>query len=226
MKNMDICWIRSRIMRTPFTVLTLGLSLFSLAACEMYAESHVNDRRMQVREERLVDEVPTARLNQDYVGRIAQDYSQNGRGAVDLTVTYDPTSKTNTAMHAGDEAARLARTFRKEGMTDINTSVLPVRDQGAESMTIIAYTSYQAAAPKNCGVMPGYKDTVLEVDPSYKIGCTVESTFAQQIADPSDLLGDAELSTYRDGQATAFSVNGYRTGAQNEPLDGVTASDD
>lgn len=212
-------------MRTPFTILTLGLSLITLSACEMYSESVVNDRRMQVREERVVEEIPTARLKEGAITSIAQDYSQSGQGAVDLTITYDPASKTNTAMKAGDEAARLARSFRDEGVVDVTTSVLPVREQGSESVTIVSYASYQAAGPANCGEIPGYNNPVLEHDPSYKLGCTVESAFAKQIADPSHLLGNADISTYRDGQATTTTVNIYRTGVPNEPLEGVNASE-
>lgn len=212
-------------MRTPFTLLTLGLSLVSLAACEMYAESRVNDRRMQVREEKLVEEIPTSRLNEATLEGIAQSYSENGRGAMDLTITYDPVSKTNTAMRAGDEAARLSRSLRREGVVDVNTSILPVREQGAESVAIISYSSYKTAPPPNCTLMPGYDKAVLEIDRSYKIGCSLETTFAKQIADPSDLLGDARATPQTDGRRSTNIVEGYRTGAPNKPLEGVSATE-
>jgi type IV pilus biogenesis protein CpaD/CtpE len=114
--------------------------------------------------------------------------------------------------------------MRKNGATEVTTSVLPVREQGSESVAVISYSSYQAAAPANCGEMPGYRNGALEHDPSYKMGCTVEAEFAKQIADPSDLLGDARPSATTDGRASSNVVDIYRTGAQNKPLEGESAS--
>ncbi|MGB4056922.1 MAG: CpaD family pilus assembly lipoprotein [Alphaproteobacteria bacterium] len=198
---------------------------FSVTACEMYSESVVSDRRIQVREEKFSQQVPVSELNTGYVTTMAREYAQSGMGPVNLTITYDPASKTNTAMRASNEAVRVSRALRKEGVKNVVTSVLPVREQQDDSVAIISYSSYQAAAPANCGQMPGMESTILEHDPNYKLGCTVEAQFAEQISDPSDLLGDAKSSPYSDGRASSNVVEGYRTGATNKPLDGVTATE-
>jgi type IV pilus biogenesis protein CpaD/CtpE len=96
-------------------------------------------------------------------------------------------------MRANDEAVRLSQAFRKEGVRDVLTSILPVREQGAESMVVVTYNGYQATAPANCGRMTGFDGPVLEHDPDYKLGCTVETVFARQIANPSDLLVNRRL---------------------------------
>jgi pilus assembly protein CpaD len=206
-------------------VLPLCLSVVALSACEMYSESIVSDRRLQVREETLSEQIPTARLDKDSIAGLAHKYAKSGKGPVNLTVTYDPESRTNTAMRASNEAARISRVIKKEGAREVTTAILPVREQGTESVTILSYSSYQAFAPKNCGTMPGVDSAVLEHDPDYKLGCTVESVFAKQVANPSDLLGDARSSASSDGRVGSNVVDIYRTGAPNKPLKGQEASD-
>ncbi|MGB4106502.1 MAG: CpaD family pilus assembly lipoprotein [Alphaproteobacteria bacterium] len=208
-------------MKKIFALLPL---VFVLSACEMYAESAISDRRVQVREENFTEQVSLARANNEYIAKVAHDYGQSGSGPVDLTITYDPQSRTNTAMHANDEAVRLSQAFRKHGVRDVVTSILPVREQGPESVLIISYSSYQAGAPANCGRMTGFEGPVLEHDPSYKLGCTVETVFARQIADPSDLLGDAKAPAYSDGRSAANIVDVQRSGAYNKPIKGEGAS--
>ncbi len=208
-------------MKKIFALLPLVLVL---SACEMYAESAISDRRVQVREESLTEQVPTSRADNEYVAHVAHEYSQSGSGPINLTITYDPQSRTNTAMHANDEAVRLSQTFRKHGVKDVVTSILPVREQGSESSLIVSYSSYQAAAPANCGRMAGFDGPVLEHDPNYKLGCTVDTVFARQIANPSDLLGDARGPAYSDARPNTNIIEGQRTGAFNKPLKGEGAT--
>ncbi len=211
--------------RSHFFVTTC-LAALVLTGCEMYAESNVTDRRMQVREETFTNQVAVNELDNYYIASLVQDYSQSGKGPIDLTITYDPQSKTNTAMRASDEAVRVFRALRKEGAAEVVTSVLPVREQGGESVAIISYSSYQAAGPANCGEMPGMNSPAqIDHDPSYKMGCTLESVFAKQIADPSDLLGDAKAPPYSEGRAASNVTQAQRAGAPNKPLKGVSASD-
>lgn len=212
-------------MRKLKLTLPLCLAAISLSSCEMYSESVVSDRRLQVREEKLTEQVATASLDSDSIASIIYKYTKSGNGPVDVTVTYDPESKINTAMRAGDEAARISRIMRKEGASEVVTGILPVRTQGTSSQTIISYSAYQAVAPQNCGLMPGVKEPSVDHDPNYRLGCTVETVFARQISNPSDLLGRARPSSTSDGRVNANVVEAYRTGAQNKPLAGQEASE-
>ncbi|MBP7721609.1 MAG: hypothetical protein KA155_03640 [Alphaproteobacteria bacterium] len=206
-------------------ILTLLPLVLAISACEMYSESVVSDRRLQVREENFNEQVPARRANSEYVAKVADDYGQSGNGPLELTITYDPQSKTNTAMHANDEAVRLSQAFRKQGVKEILTSILPVREQGSESMVVISYVSYQATAPANCGRMTGFDGPILEHDPDYKLGCTVETVFARQIANPTHLLGESKAPAYSEGRAAANVIDPQRSGAFNKPLKGEEASD-
>lgn len=206
-------------------ILPLCLAVIFLSGCEMYSESIVSDRRVQVREEKLTEQVETASLDSDAIAGMIYRYAKSGNGPVDVTVTYDPESKTNTAMRAGDEAARISSVMRKEGASEIVTGILPVRAQGAGSQTIISYSAYQAVAPQNCGLMPGIKELSIDHDPDYRLGCTVETIFAKQISNPSDLLGGARPSSASDGRVNTNVVEAYRMGTQNKPLKGQEASE-
>lgn len=206
-------------------ILTLLPLVLAVSACEMYSESAVSDRRLQVREESFSEQIPVQRANSEYVAKVAHDYSQSGSGPIELTITYDPQSKSNTAMRANDEAVRLSQAFRKEGVKNVLTSILPVREQGTESMVVVAYNGYQATAPANCGRMTGFDGPVLEHDPDYKLGCTVETVFARQIANPSDLLGESKAPAYSEGRSAANLVDSQRAGTFNKPLKGEKASD-
>ncbi len=206
-------------------ILPLCMTVILLSGCEMYSESVVSDRRVQVREEKLTQQVATASFDSEAIASMIYNYTKSGSGPVDVTVTYDPESKTNTAMRAGDEAARISRTMRKEGASEIVTGILPVREQGAVSQTIISFSAYQAVAPRNCGIMPGMEESSVDHDPDYRLGCSVETVFAKQIANPSDLLGGARPSSASDGRVNTNVVEAYRMGTQNKPLKGQEASD-
>ncbi len=213
------------MMKKTGLTLSLCLTVALLSGCEMYSESVVSDRRVQVREEKLTEQVATDSLDNDAIAGMIYKYTKSGNGPVDVTVTYDPESKTNTAMRAGDEAARISRIMRKEGAREIVTGILPVRTQGVKSQTIISYSAYQAVAPQNCSMMPGVEEPSIDHNPDYRLGCTVETVFAKQISNPSDLLGDARASSTTDGRVSTNIVDTYRTGAPNKPLKGQKASE-
>lgn len=203
------------MIKNPALLFLLAL----LPACEMYAESHMTDNRVQVRQEKFTEEIPTSTLTNDYVAGIADNYTKSGSGPVELVVTYDPQSRTNTAMRAGDEVARIATVLHHEGVKDVATSIMPVREQGHESTALVSFSAYRAEGPAGCDtMMQGFESRVLEPDPDYKLGCTEETLFARQIANPSDLLGDAQPPTYRDARPASNIVDLNRTGAQNKPL--------
>jgi hypothetical protein len=68
-------------------ILTLLPLVLVVSACEMYSESAVSDRRLQVREESFSEQIPVQRANSEYVAKVAHDYSQSGSGPIELTIT-------------------------------------------------------------------------------------------------------------------------------------------
>lgn len=212
---------RSRIFGAAFL---LG-ALPGLGACSMYSEGNISPNRIQVEETKFAEQIPVSDMDSATVAGLARHYDKHGSGPVDLTVTYDPKSSTNTAMTASNEAARIVTAFRKEGVRDVSANILPVKDGGDEGTAVISFTAYNALAPKDCTVMEGLNTTQITVQPDYKLGCTMDTVFARQIARPKDLNGQGAGAT-SDGRPASNIVEVYRTGAPNEPLEGETASED
>jgi len=73
--------------------------------------------------------------------------------------------------------------------------------------------------------MSGIEDRDHRTDLEYKMGCSVETMIARQIARPGDLLGRAPNSVYKDGRRISNQIEGVRSGAMNEPLGGESASE-
>ena len=195
-----------------------------LSACSLDEPTKLNNNRVQVQKERFAQEVPAAELDDAALAGMARHYSRYGDGALDLTVTYDPSSRNSTAMSATNEASRIVKGLRDYGVKNVQPNILPVNGQGDQQMALITYTSYKALAPKDCDLLPGMAHTNVHVDEDYKLGCTVETVFAKQIARPRDLKGRAYNSPTTDGRRTANTVEVYRTGVPNEPLGGESSS--
>lgn len=200
--------------------------VIGLCGCEMYHAPYTTPNRMQVVEGDFYEKVPVAQASEGYLESIAADYERHGNGPFDVTVTYDPASKTNTAMRAGNVASRIGATLHKNGVHDINVSTMPVHAQGGESDVLLAYSSYTAKGPKDCTEMAGLNYRTVEASPDYKLGCSIDKAMAEQIARPKDLAGRSHVDPDTDGRRNANIVERYRTGTPNEPLEGVTASED
>jgi len=209
----------------PYTILGLIVLCMVLTGCKMNEPTTLSENRIQVEEETFTDSVPVSQLNQAALNGLARHYRKHGDGPLELTVTYDPKSKTGNAMHASDEAARIAKEMRTAGIRSVAAGILPVNGVG-EMNAMISYTSYNALAPKDCDTMPGYGGTEVKPDGDYKLGCTFDTVFARQIARPKDLKGQANTDMTTDGRRSANTVEVYRTGIPNEPLDGQSATEE
>lgn len=201
---------------------TLFLGVLTLSGCEMHHPSYMTENRIQVQEQVYTEHYSHTDFN---AAAIANLYDRQGDGPLHLTVTYDPLSKTNTAMHAGDAAAAYARDLRKQGVALVESGILPIKDSGEGSKVFVGYQSYSAQAPKDCGLISGLSGNILEAEADYKLGCSVDTVFARQIARPSDLAGQSEKQYTTDGRRSANIIETYRAGAPNDGLDGESASD-
>lgn len=210
-----------------FLVLLLSVSV-AVSGCsrKLYEEGNLTESRLQVEQQKFSEQISTAEFNEDFASNMGSYYRNHGEGTVDFTVLYDPTSRSNTAMDASQEASRIASLMRKNGMQDINANILPVNEMGPDANVLVTFTSYTASAPKDCGVMPGFKNTDISFNDEYKLGCTVETVFARQVARPKDLAGNANTGDTTDGRRAANIGDIYRSGAPNQPLEGQSASGD
>ena len=209
-------------------IVVFGVAAFlALSGCspDLTEPSWTSPHRVQVREHRFVKEAALSEVSDAFFSGTASHYRRYGSGPLVLSVTYDPNLKGGMSMAASDKAAHFVSELRGKGVRDVKIDLLPVKGAGRDGKLIVSYTSYTAHAPKDCGVLPGLADTEIAYDRDYKLGCSVETLLARQIVRPRDLLGVGSVDSTTDGRRAANISEGYRTGAQNEPLEGESASE-
>lgn len=227
----DIFWIREyveMIFGRLHYILTgfFLLAGFTLSGCSLHEEGSLTPNRLQVKQEKFIEEIAVSDLDENYIRALGRHYNRHGDGPVDLTVLYDPGSPSGTAMQASNKMADLAASFRQQGLSPLKANILPVQDMGGDLQVVISYISYSALPPKDCTVMAGFDDTDIDVNKDYKMGCTVETAFAKQIARPKDLKGQGQTDPTSEGRRAGNIVEIYRSGAPNEALEGESASED
>lgn len=208
--------------RLSYLALVLTLSV---GACSWYPDPYVTNKRVQVEEEKIAEEYAYGDLSEAALVGLAQHHNRYGDGPLTLTLAYNPKSKAHTARQASEKAAELSGILRREGVHNVETNILPVKDL-PEPKVMISYLGYKALAPEDCGLMPGLRSRQIEpeIEEDYKLGCSVETYFARQISRPSDLLGQ-EIGGNTDGRRSANQIEAYRAGVPNETLEGQSASD-
>lgn len=217
-------------MKSSLALLTLVvLSLFQ-TACTVESESWVNQDRLEVRDDLFTDTIETRLINDDMIRAVGEYYYRYGNGPLNLVVSYNDHSRTNTRAKAETALKTIRDGLIQNGVQNINATTSVVASD--TSTTLISFPALVADAPTNCGLMPGYEyPAEMQSDPSappkYKMGCTVETLLARQVSRPSDLLGKTGFETNSDGrrQERVLSTRGYYGDAPNAPLDGEKASE-
>lgn len=195
-----------------------------LSGCEMYAPGTLSTEKIQVREEPYFLDISAREASDDLAARVAHHHARHSDGPMRVTVTYDPQNYRNTAMMATQKAADMARALRGRGVAQVESDILPVTGQGDESRVLISYDAYTAHAPSNCGTLPGIESNVVEPNEDYKMGCTVQTMIARQVARPKDLEGQGDAGVNTDGRSATNIVDLVRSGAENKELGGESAS--
>ncbi len=209
----------------PYAVLALIALCMMLTACDLHEESTLNTTKMRLEESSYAESFDVRTLDEKKMYQIVRHYEKHGDGPLQVTVSYDPQSRTSNAMHASDHAARIASYFRKKGLPHIESGIMPVVNSGSDMKALIAFDSYVALGPAGCEAMGGTFNHEEDLDNEYRLGCTRDMLFARQLARPSDLKG-RNISPTTDGRRVANSTETYRTGIPNEPLVGESASGD
>lgn len=220
---MNTCVLK-RLTRVA-AVAALLTATSALSACSMDTKSALISprERVELRQEKTAERLPVKALDDAGLATLADRYRRAGEGPVDVTVTYDPKSKTNTAMAAATEAARIATYLRrKTGGTNVATDILPVHASGDASEALITYGSVSAHAPSDCQAMGGVDGNETHADQDYKYGCTIETLLSQQIANPKDLKGRAGLDAGDGRRQSNILEGGYRSGTPNSALQGYS----
>lgn len=197
----------------------LLIMTFPLGACDLDIKSRLSESPMELHEDMaqkllLTQEVDNATLESE-----AYAHQRYGSDTMRVTVTYNPSSKTETALWASQKVGEFAAKLRRKGVKDLHTDIMPVSD-ASPSRTILSYTAVTAHPPSDC-VPYGPEGEPPEED--YLFGCTIKSNFARQIYRPSDFVTPVSRQT-GDGRRQSKVVEGYRSGEPPEPLQEESAS--
>lgn len=181
----------------------------------------MNTSRAELTTQKGIDQVPVAQVNERYLDALVGQYGRYGEGPIDLTVSFDPSSKSYNATKAVDELASLKSMLARKGMQNVNISTLPV--SGLEQPTLmVAYDMVTAQGPSDCGNMEGLYDNTTTPDiGQYRFGCGTEQMLARQISRPADLRGRGTVDT-GDGRRANNVSEAYRglpPEAYTEPLE-------
>ncbi len=207
-----------------FVSLSLAMAGF-VAGCALDSPTAFSGKRAEVVQELYSTEIETGKLDEAILEGIARHYDSNGAGTVEVVVSYNPSSRNNSAMTATENASRIGRIFGKNGVHDIKTEILPIRNL-EKSVSYFSFKSYRAQAPADCNVITDIDDSSHRNYDDYKLGCSTETYLAKQVAKPRDLLGRAGMDD-PDGRRLGNVVEwGYRTGDPKAPLEGEQASGD
>lgn len=195
-----------------------------LAGCEMYAPSTLSTEKIQVREQPYFLDVAAGEADDRFAAGVAHHYSRHAGGPLKLTVTYDPGNYRNTAMMATQKGSEVVRALRARGVNSVEMDILPIAGQGDESRVLVSYDAYSAHAPAGCTTMPGTESALLEPQEDYRLGCTINTMVARQVARPQDLQGVGAPGEHTEGRSAANIVDVVRSGAENKELKGESAS--
>ncbi|MBL4589996.1 MAG: hypothetical protein JKY11_07965 [Alphaproteobacteria bacterium] len=210
--------------------LVMATMVLSCAACAFDVPSQLESSRIEIVEGLSSQSYDTKSLDQNTIKKIAQDYSSSGHGVLELTVTYDPKSKSNTAMKATLEAGRIAQLMTDQGVSAVSTKVLPIADSWKISHALVSYTTLSAEAPSVCDRLPGFESHAdvgdVSLHKEYGYGCTIEAMIAEQIAHPEDLLGQSDKTRTESGRRAENVVEGrgYYGYSQSPTLGGESSS--
>ncbi|WP_435641194.1 CpaD family pilus assembly lipoprotein [Micavibrio aeruginosavorus] len=183
------------------------------------------DRQMQVVSDDAEMQLPVDAMNDSTIRRIAGDYASRGDGAMVVSVLYDPSSRSGTAMKAGQELARIVETLKQNNIAGVQGDIMPVQALGDRMQVLVSYDQLTAQVSDVCaGQEMDQTMTDLDKARAYPLGCTVDQMVARQTAQPADLLGRDPVGG-TDGRRGAAVTEPYRAGEPNSELSGESASE-
>lgn len=198
---------------------------FSLSACTFDSPTQINmNSRVEIQRESYMLRDYADAINAETLQQLSRHYWSHGDGPVHVSAVYDPDSGRATLAKAREAAGRTADGLRAQGVKDVRPDVLPVRQSGDQVQVVVSYAMMVADAPADCTTLLGRGFADIHVGEDYKLGCSIETYTARQIARPRDLLGN-DVMDNNDGRRSHNVVDPYQTGVQNAPLRGRTASE-
>lgn len=207
------------LMNKKIVSLSLSFGLLLGACAPLHTPSSMNSAPAQLTREMIVEQIPMHAVTENKLNVLANEYQKDAMGPLDLTLTYDPRSESYTAMSAVNDLKDIKNALHKKGVKEIKTQTLAVTN--AKPLLMVSYDTISAQGPANCAQMPGLNnnETGRFID-DYKFGCSTETLLAKQIARPSDLAGNDEMSE-RSARRESIVVEPNSAGVKNERIQGV-----
>lgn len=209
--------------RSGLMVLGCGL-LLAITACTLDGPTNYTQNEIEIHEKHFSQSYAVSSLNEATLQGIAQDYYKAGEGGIDITVTYDPRSKSYTARRAAETAGNIVQVLNKGGVKHVRTDILPLKDSN-QSTAHISYDYLEALPPEGCRRLDEIEDSAVENYKDYELGCSTDIFLARQVAKPGDLLGRAE-SQDSIGRRQTNIVDGHKAGTQRGTLEGESTQGD
>ena len=202
-------------MKKTTTFILLMTAALSLTACgRQSTPSMMNTSLPQLTPETTLAQVPVGNVTSGYLYNLSDNYKRYGADTMQLSLAYDPNSKTYTAMKAFEDLASIKSKLTKLGVRSITGET--VKSEGVSPTLMISYDSVSAQAPAGCRNMPGFDDGLTTGDiGDYRFGCSTDTLIAKQIYRPADLAGNAGSDPI-DGRRAANTVEYNRQVTQEE----------
>jgi len=184
------------------------LGSWSLAACTQTTPSMMNNNNPRLSSETTMQQTPVAAVNDNYIHSLAENFKRYGSSSMQLSLGYDPKSKSYTAMKAFKDLDRIKSQLASLGVQNVTAGT--VQAEGSEPTLMISYDGLKATAPDGCTSLPGIDDNqTTRFIGDYKFGCSIDTLTARQIYRPADLKGNDYMGE-ADGRRTANSLEYYR----------------
>lgn len=207
-------------------ILSVAVAFCALcvSACSVHEPNQLSQNQVQAIKGYHEEMIDMRRLDDAARRHIAGQHEKFGNGIMDVTVIFNPSSRTYTASKARSDLNALTGDLYRYGVDQVRADVMPVSGGIEHGRVMIAYKSVSAAAPRDCDVMSGLHDRNVEINPDYRFGCGRDTLIARQIAKPKHLLGNDDSDGLTEGRRAANIIEGYRSGVTNKALGGESAS--
>jgi len=188
----------------------LLLSLTALTGCgPQSTPSMVNTTRPTLAPETMMQQVEVSQISDGYLQSVAERYKRYGTSAVKLTLGYDDTSKTYTAMNAFSDLASTKNRLAKLGVKNVTAETAKI-GKDEKAVLWVTFDAVTAQAPEGCTTMPGLDNNTTRVLGEYKFGCSVDTMMVQQLYRPADLQGNSTMDA-GSGRRAQTGLESYHT---------------
>jgi pilus biogenesis lipoprotein CpaD len=191
----------------------------------MATPSQVKTGALRVEDQMKTFNIDPATLTPDQADVIADDYNRNGRGRMDVVVSYiraNPAAR----VKAQQQGVKIAQTFAAKGVRNLKVNLVYVNTKNHAEQAVVSYMAVTALPGRNCTRMPGYQGTeTLNNAAQYSFGCETQMAVSKMVVTPEDLLGRGGTPD-DESRRHGTIVEKFKSGTQNGPLQGqINASD-